>query len=119
MYTLIIVLIVISAILLTFLVLVQNSKGGGLAAGFSSSNQIMGVRKTTDFLEKATWTLVIVMVVLAIGSVAFRPKALASSNESELKEKVQQVKDEPQQAPAAPFTAPQTAPAAPTAPAKK
>ena len=35
----------------------QNSKGGGLAAGFSSTNQIMGVRKTTDFLEKATWGL--------------------------------------------------------------
>jgi preprotein translocase subunit SecG len=48
------------------IVLIQNSKGGGLAAGFSSSNQIMGVRKTTDFLEKATWTLAVFMVVLSV-----------------------------------------------------
>jgi preprotein translocase subunit SecG len=114
MYTLIIVLIVIAAILLTLLVLVQNSKGGGLASGFSSSNQIMGVRKTTDFLEKATWVLVIVMVLLSIGSVAFRPKGNEAANETELKDKLQQVNDQPQQAPAAPFTAPQTAPVAPT-----
>jgi preprotein translocase subunit SecG len=57
MYTLIIVLIFIVCILLTLIVLVQNSKGGGLASNFQSSNQIMGVRKTTDFLEKATWVL--------------------------------------------------------------
>jgi protein translocase SecG subunit len=48
------------------IVLIQNSKGGGLAAGFASSNQIMGVRKTTDFLEKATWTLAGLMVVISI-----------------------------------------------------
>jgi preprotein translocase subunit SecG len=69
MYILITVLIVIASVLLSLLVLVQNSKGGGLAAGFSSSNQIMGVRKTTDFLEKATWGLVIFVVVLSIASV--------------------------------------------------
>ncbi|MDD3404723.1 MAG: preprotein translocase subunit SecG [Sphingobacteriia bacterium] len=66
MYTLLIILIVIAAVLLTLLVLVQNSKGGGLASGFSSSNQIMGVRKTTDFLEKSTWTLIAIIVVLSI-----------------------------------------------------
>ena len=57
MYTLITVLLAIACILLTLIVLVQNSKGGGLASNFQSSNQIMGVRKTTDFLEKATWVL--------------------------------------------------------------
>ena len=56
MYILFTILIVIASILLTLLVLVQNSKGGGLASGFASSNQVLGVRKTTDFLEKATWT---------------------------------------------------------------
>jgi preprotein translocase subunit SecG len=45
---------------------VQNSKGGGLAAGLSASNQIMGVRKTTDFLEKLTWGLAIGLFALAI-----------------------------------------------------
>jgi protein translocase subunit secG len=57
MYVFISILILIASILLILIVLVQNSKGGGLASGFSSSNQIMGVRKTTDFLEKATWGL--------------------------------------------------------------
>ncbi len=57
MYTLITVLLFIVCILLILIVLVQNSKGGGLASNFQSSNQIMGVRKTTDFLEKATWVL--------------------------------------------------------------
>ena len=57
MYLLLVILMVIASILMCFIVLIQNSKGGGLASGFSSSNQIMGVRKTTDFLEKATWSL--------------------------------------------------------------
>lgn len=66
MYTLAIILIVLASILLVLVVLVQNSKGGGLVSGFSSSNQIMGVRKTTDFLEKATWTLAGAIVLFAI-----------------------------------------------------
>ena len=66
MYVLVSVLIIIVSILLTLIVLVQNSKGGGLASNFSGSNQVMGVRKTTDFLEKATWTLAISLVVLSI-----------------------------------------------------
>lgn len=92
MYVLLTILIVISSILLTLLVLVQNSKGGGLAAGFSSSNQIMGVRKTTDFLEKATWGLVVVVVVLSIATVGVRSKQSATPNESEIKEQIQNAK---------------------------
>jgi preprotein translocase subunit SecG len=92
MYVLLTILIVISSILLTLLVLVQNSKGGGLAAGFSSSNQIMGVRKTTDFLEKATWGLVVVVVVLSIATVGVRSKQSATPNESEIKEQIQHAK---------------------------
>ncbi|MDD2612633.1 MAG: preprotein translocase subunit SecG, partial [Bacteroidales bacterium] len=71
MYLLISVIIFIAAIILILIVLVQNSKGGGLASGFSSSNQVMGVRKTTDFLEKATWTLAGVVAFLSIISVGF------------------------------------------------
>jgi preprotein translocase subunit SecG len=51
-YVLVSVLILIACVLLSLVVLVQNSKGGGLASNFSSSNQFMGVRKTADFLEK-------------------------------------------------------------------
>ena len=71
MYIFITILIVIAAILLTLLVLVQNSKGGGLAAGFSSGNQVMGAPKTTDFLEKTTWTLVALIVAFSIAAVGF------------------------------------------------
>ena len=74
MYLLIIALVVLASVLMCGIVLIQESKGGGLASGFSSSNQIMGVRKTTDFLEKATWGLAIAMVVLSIVSAAFVPK---------------------------------------------
>lgn len=65
------ILIVIAAILLILLVLVQNSKGGGLAAGFASGNQVMGAPKTADFLEKASWTLAAIIVVLSILAVGF------------------------------------------------
>ena len=71
MYIFITILIVIAAILLTLLVLVQNSKGGGLAAGFTSGNQVMGAPRTADFLEKTTWTLVTLIVVFSIAAVGF------------------------------------------------
>lgn len=74
MYPLIIVLVILASILMCGIVLIQESKGGGLASSFASSNQIMGVRKTTDFLEKATWGLAIAMVVLSIVSAAFITK---------------------------------------------
>lgn len=62
--------------------LVQNSKGGGLASNFASSNQIMGVRKTADFLEKATWTLAVVLLFLSLVSVFVIPR---HSNEETIK----------------------------------
>ena len=68
MYSSLLIVIVILALFLCFIVTIQNSKGGGLAAGFSSSNQIMGVRKTTDLLEKTTWSLISAIVVLSIFS---------------------------------------------------
>ena len=66
MYLVSVLLIVIASVLMCLIVLVQNSKGGGLASGFASSNQIMGVRKTTDFLEKATWSIAAFMVVVSV-----------------------------------------------------
>ena len=68
MYVTISVLILIVSFLMMLVVLVQNSKGGGLASNFSSHNQILGVRKTTDFLEKTTWTLAILLVVFCLAS---------------------------------------------------
>ena len=66
MYLFITITAVVAAIILIILVLAQNSKGGGLAAGFASSNQIMGVRKTTDFVEKATWGFAGLIIALSI-----------------------------------------------------
>ena len=74
MYTLIIILIILASLLMVGIVLIQESKGGGLASGFSSSNQIMGVRKTADFLEKATWWLAIILVVLSLAATISIPR---------------------------------------------
>ena len=66
MTSILVPIIVILAVLLIAIVLVQKSKGGGLAAGFQSSNQIMGAPKTADFLEKATWSVMGIIAVACI-----------------------------------------------------
>lgn len=80
----IIVLSVIVSLLLIGVVLIQKSKGGGLSSSFAGSNQIMGVRRTTDFVEKATWTLASIICVLAIAS-AFVMDDMNQSSEATLK----------------------------------
>jgi preprotein translocase subunit SecG len=79
MYTLIIILTVLISILLIIVVLVQKSKGGGLSSSFAGSNQIMGVRRTNDFIEKATWTLAGIIALLSIVSVFVMPRNLVQS----------------------------------------
>lgn len=106
MYALVSVLIIIASILLTLIVLVQNSKGGGLASNFSGSNQVMGVRKTADFLEKATWTLAISLVVLSVVATMVIPRG-----EVEVRSKIeQQVNNaiDPTQMPQFPTSVPET-----------
>ena len=71
MDVLIIVLIVIVSLLIGIVVLVQNPKGGGLAEGFQGAASVGGVKKTTDFLEKSTWYLTVVLFVLCLASTAF------------------------------------------------
>ena len=67
MYTLFAILITICSILLVLIILIQNPKGGGLSSSFGGgASQMMGVKKTTDFLEKATWTLAISLIVLIL-----------------------------------------------------
>ena len=80
MYLLFIGLIVVAALLMCFVVLIQNSKGGGLASSFASSNQIRGVRKTTDFIEKLTWGLAGFMVVISIACAYVLPTASSESS---------------------------------------
>lgn len=112
-YVLISVLILITCILLVLIVLVQNSKGGGLASNFSSSNQVMGVRKTTDFLEKSTWTLAIVLLGLTLTSTFVIPRSgVERGVQSEVRDLIPATDVPPidLQRPAAPATAPQEAP---------
>ena len=75
MYTLLVIPIVVAAFLLIGIVLIQESKGGGLASNFSAQNNVLGVRKTTDVVEKATWTLAAAMVVISIACAYVAPKA--------------------------------------------
>jgi len=107
MYTLITVLIFIACVLLILIVLVQNSKGGGLASNFQSTNQIMGVRKTNDFLEKATWVLAAALLILSVAGSAFIPHGAESGNESAIKNQVEQAVD-PNAVPNFPTAVPET-----------
>ena len=75
MYNLLVVFIIIASLLMIFIVLIQESKGGGLASNFSASNSIMGVRKTTDVVEKTTWGLAIAMVVFSVICAYVAPSA--------------------------------------------
>ena len=67
-YAIFAILISIASILLICVILIQKSKGGGLAANVNNYNQFMGVRKTTDFVEKATWALAGFICLLSIAS---------------------------------------------------
>jgi preprotein translocase subunit SecG len=66
MATIVTLLIIIASILLVFIVLMQNPKGGGLSTDFGAAQQIGGVKKTADFVEKATWSLAGFIAVASI-----------------------------------------------------
>ncbi len=90
MTTLFIILIILASVVLGFIVLVQNPKGGGLAgnvAGFS--NQFMGVKQTTDVLEKGTWIFAGIVAALCLFSVFFLSKSAGSSASGASDAKVQ------------------------------
>ncbi|MCK9626336.1 MAG: preprotein translocase subunit SecG [Bacteroidales bacterium] len=87
-YITISIIIVIASILLTLVVLVQNSKGGGLAANFAAGNQTFGVRQTADFLEKATWVLASTILILCVVATFVIPTK--KGNKSEVKERIEQ-----------------------------
>jgi len=115
-YFLLVIFIVIAAILMVGIVLIQESKGGGLASNFASYNQIGGVRKTTDFIEKATWSLAAFMVVISIVCAYVAPKSAGNAN------LIDQVENSPVTSPAntnglGASPVQEEAPAAPAAPA--
>ena len=82
-----VILIILACAILGLIILVQNPKGGGLAGNVGGfSNQLMGVKQTTDVLEKGTWVLAVVLAVLCLFSAVFIPKA--STNNRTVPEKV-------------------------------
>ena len=91
MYTLVVILILIVSVLLGLIVLVQNSKGGGLVSNFGGANQMMGVRQTTDFLEKATWTMGGILVALCLISSITIPKNVKEGNafDTEMRQQIE------------------------------
>ena len=74
MYIIFAILIMVASILLIGVILIQKSKGGGLAANVNNYNQFMGVRKTTDFVEKATWGLAAFICALSIACAFIAPR---------------------------------------------
>jgi preprotein translocase subunit SecG len=92
MFTVISIIVFIICIILILAVLVQNSKGGGLAANFTGS-QVMGVRRTADFLERATWWLAGSLLALSILANIVLPRQTAEQKESLIKDQIQNAID--------------------------
>lgn len=80
MYTLFVILIVLASFCMIGIVLIQESKGGGLASAFSNVNNVAGVRQTTNFIEKTTWTLAAAMVIISIACAYVAPNASADGS---------------------------------------
>jgi preprotein translocase subunit SecG len=79
------VLIILASLILGLIVLIQNPKGGGLSGTLGGfSNQLMGVKQTTDVLEKGTWIFAAILAVLCLTSAAFIPKSGGSSKNDDL-----------------------------------
>ena len=105
-FSIFLVLITIVCFLLVVVIMVQNPKGGGLSSSIGGSQMLGGVQKTTDFLDKSTWTLATILIALILlSSLSFTGSL--SDTDSKIIEKTE-----------APATAPAT-PAAPAAPATK
>ena len=90
MFTIILWLTIIACILLIIIVLIQNPKGGGLAANFSAANQILGVNKTTEGVEKITWVLAISLFVLSLTGPFFISRSGDSGKESIMKDRIEE-----------------------------
>ena len=103
------IIILIICVLLALVVLAQNPKGGGLASGFTGAQQIGGVQRTADFLEKGTWTRAGALMVLCLVSAGLQDSGSAVEF-NELDTPIEQI-DEAAAPVDAPTEAPQEVPA--------
>ena len=68
----------------------KTPKGGGLISNFGGANQMMGVRQTTDFLEKATWTMAVILVVLClVSSMSIKSSRSGDVQDSQMREQIE------------------------------
>jgi preprotein translocase subunit SecG len=80
------ILIILTCVIIAFFILVQNPKGGGLSGSIAGFNtQFMGVKQTTDILEKGTWMLAVIIAVLTIISPVFISQGSRGGNEPNLR----------------------------------
>lgn len=103
MITLVTIVILLASVVLAFFVLIQNPKGGGLSGTFGSlGSQVMGVKQSTDIMEKGTWTVMGIIGALCIMSVMFfeTPKELKTPNAPQQQQQQQQPAPAQQQQPA-------------------
>jgi preprotein translocase subunit SecG len=78
------ILVIIASVILGFIVLIQNPKGGGVSGSLGGfSNQLIGVKQSTDIMEKGTWVFAAVVGILCIISPAFIPKDGTSSSKND------------------------------------
>lgn len=90
-------IIVLASVLLVFVVYVQNPKGGGLSSDFGAAQQIGGVQKTNDFIDKATWSLAgIIGVVSVILTIQTMSPALQRNSDKDKTEDTNQQGQNPQ-----------------------
>jgi len=128
MYIILTVFIIIVSVLLSVVVLIQNPKGGGVNATFSgASQQLFGASRSSDVVEKTTWTLAILLMVFTLSTAFFIKKSTAVTGGKEieksevekrmnetggLNQPIAPVQSQPQQQPAGqPQQAPAQAPA--------
>lgn len=104
-YIFVSILVLIACVFQILIVLVQNSKGGGLAANFTSAGQSMGIRKTADFLEKSTWTLAGAILLLCVVATATIPRG-SGAEKSRIENSIQNAVD-PNAIPTLPTAVPQ------------
>ena len=121
MYTTITILIILVCAILVLAVLIQNPKGGGISSGIIGSNQVMSVKKTSEFIEKFTWGLAIALVVLCLVAGMTLPSSDERGIGTSMQEQIDNSSNAPGNVPAAPAQRqpagqpgqPQSAPAQP------
>ena len=110
MQSLLTIAIIVVCVLLILVVLIQNSKGGGISSNFTAANQIMGARRGTDFIEKTTWTLAILLLVFSLLATPKKGGNSSSDGKSVSETKLEEMGGPAAAKPAQPAAAPTATP---------